>query len=245
MVGSLDCLHIPWRNCPIAYQGSFSGSKGRPTIILEASANYDLWFWHALFGYPGALNNINVLDSSPLHASFINGEYERDINFDFEIGGKLFRRLYHLIDGIYPKLSWFVKTKSVPTNPMEQYFALWQESCWKDIKRAFGVLVQRFMLLDIGFDMWHLHSIKYVIATCLILHNMMVEERLHNDIDIFDFDATLHNTFIDDNVGNEAAPMVTEIELAANKAELQQQEALLRQVQERNNDIFDLDIRME
>lgn len=77
MVGSLDCLHIPWKNCPVAYQGTFHGSKEKPTIILEASADYDLWFWHASFGHPGALNDINVLNASSLHAAYLNGSCER------------------------------------------------------------------------------------------------------------------------------------------------------------------------
>ena len=84
------------------------------------------------------------------------------------------------------------------------------------------------MLLDIGFDMFHLSKIKHVITTCLILHNMMVEKCLHDDIDTFDFDLSLHDQFLDDNTSNnEIAPAVTEIDTAANKAELQLQEALL------------------
>ena len=75
---------------------------------------------------------------------------------------------------------------------------------------------------------------------------MMVEACLHDDINIFDFDLSLHNQFLDDDtINNEIAPTVTEIETAAYKAELQRQGALLCQVQERNHDIFDLQLRME
>jgi hypothetical protein len=45
MVGSLD----RWKNCPIAWQQSFKGrSKGMSTIVLEAAADYNFWFWHAV-----------------------------------------------------------------------------------------------------------------------------------------------------------------------------------------------------
>ncbi|PRQ51872.1 putative harbinger transposase-derived protein [Rosa chinensis] len=43
MVGSLDCMHWQWKNCPTSWQGHFTGYKGKPTIILEAVASYDAW----------------------------------------------------------------------------------------------------------------------------------------------------------------------------------------------------------
>ena len=62
MLGSIDCMHWKWKNCPTAWQGMYTGHCHEPTIILEAVASYDLWIWHAFFGMPGSLNDINVLD---------------------------------------------------------------------------------------------------------------------------------------------------------------------------------------
>ena len=42
MMGSLNCMHWTWKNCPIANQGKYSGKEGKPTIILEAVATHDL-----------------------------------------------------------------------------------------------------------------------------------------------------------------------------------------------------------
>ena len=42
------------------------GDKGTTTVILEAIASHDVWIWHAFFGCPGTLNDINVLDRSPV-----------------------------------------------------------------------------------------------------------------------------------------------------------------------------------
>ncbi|ETV69556.1 hypothetical protein H257_14792 [Aphanomyces astaci] len=70
MLGSLDCSHYAWKNCPKAWAGQFQGAKGRPTVILEAVSDMRGRIWHAYFGMPGANNDINVLDSSNmLHGS--------------------------------------------------------------------------------------------------------------------------------------------------------------------------------
>ncbi|XP_075481327.1 uncharacterized protein LOC142522042 [Primulina tabacum] len=73
MLGSLDCMHWRWKNCPTAWAGQYAGRSGSPTIILEAVADYDLWIWHAYFGMPGTNNDINVLESSSLFSNLAQG----------------------------------------------------------------------------------------------------------------------------------------------------------------------------
>jgi hypothetical protein len=77
MLGSLDCMHWRWKNYPSSLQGQFFGHHHTPTIILEAVASQDLWIWHAFFGLPRSLNDINVLHRSPLFAKLTNGEGQK------------------------------------------------------------------------------------------------------------------------------------------------------------------------
>ncbi|KAJ0839217.1 putative harbinger transposase-derived protein [Helianthus annuus] len=74
MVCSIDCMHWEWKNCPTAWAGQYAGRSGKPTIILEAVASYDLWIWHAFFGTPGTCNDINVLQRSPVFDDVLSGQ---------------------------------------------------------------------------------------------------------------------------------------------------------------------------
>ena len=73
MLGSIDCMHWEWKNCPTSWAGQYAGRSGSPTIILEAVASQDLWIWHAFFGTPGSRNDINVLDQSPVFDDILEG----------------------------------------------------------------------------------------------------------------------------------------------------------------------------
>ncbi|KAL7607151.1 uncharacterized protein LOC111898474 [Lactuca sativa] len=67
MLGSLDCKHVVWEKCPIAWRGQFTqGDIGEPSIILEVVASQDLWIWCSCFGVVWSNNDINVLVQSPL-----------------------------------------------------------------------------------------------------------------------------------------------------------------------------------
>uniref|UniRef100_A0A0D3CX87 TF-B3 domain-containing protein n=1 Tax=Brassica oleracea var. oleracea TaxID=109376 RepID=A0A0D3CX87_BRAOL len=77
MIGSIDCMHWEWKNCPTAWKGQYARGSGKPTIVLEAVASQDLWIWHTFFGPPGTLNDINVLDRSPLFDDILEGRAPR------------------------------------------------------------------------------------------------------------------------------------------------------------------------
>ncbi|XP_071740343.1 uncharacterized protein [Rutidosis leptorrhynchoides] len=44
MLGSIDCMHWEWKNCPVALKGQYTrGDHKKPTLMLKAVASYDLW----------------------------------------------------------------------------------------------------------------------------------------------------------------------------------------------------------
>uniref|UniRef100_A0A0D3ACJ5 Uncharacterized protein n=1 Tax=Brassica oleracea var. oleracea TaxID=109376 RepID=A0A0D3ACJ5_BRAOL len=73
MVGSIDCMHWEGKNCPTAWKGQYSR---------------------------GTLNDINVLDRSPVFDDIINGQAPQ---VNFSVNGREYHLAYYLTDGIYPK----------------------------------------------------------------------------------------------------------------------------------------------
>jgi len=172
MLGSIDCMHWAWKNCPVEHQGQYKGHVEKPTIILEAVASNDLWIWHAFFGMPGSHNDINVLHRSPLFANLAEGRAP-DVNYT--INGHDYTMGYYLADGIYPSWATLVKSISLPMGNKNKYFAKAQEAARKDVERAFGVLQSRFAIVRGPARLWDTETLALIMRACVIMHNMIVE----------------------------------------------------------------------
>jgi len=185
MLGSIDCMHWRWENCPLAWRGQFTrGDYGVPTIILEAVASHDLHIWHAFFGVAGSNNDLNVLNQSPLFLDALKGEAPQ---VQFSINGNEYRTGYYLADGIYPEWAAFMKSITLPQTEKHQLFAEHQEGARKDVERAFGVLQSRFSIVRRPARLWKRKSIGRIMLACVILHNMIVEDeredvKIHIDL---------------------------------------------------------------
>ena len=73
MLGSIDCMHWKWKNCPTAWKGQYTSHSHEPTLILEAVASYDSWIWDAFFGLPRSHNDINVLEHFSIFTELAQG----------------------------------------------------------------------------------------------------------------------------------------------------------------------------
>nr|XP_043620171.1 protein ALP1-like [Erigeron canadensis] len=174
MIGSIDCTHWTWRNCPHSLRGQYHrGDHERPTIILEVVASYDLWFWHAYFGVSGSNNDINVLKQSPLFIPEVNGKFPE---YAFEVNGHRYNRGYYLGDGIYPPWSCFLKAYAYPVARKEKILKKLQESARKDIERAFGLLKNKWAIINRPARMRDKEKITNAMYACVILHNMILKD---------------------------------------------------------------------
>ncbi|XP_048605381.1 uncharacterized protein LOC125582950 [Brassica napus] len=93
----------------------------------------------------------------------------------YVVNGHQYDLAYYLTDGIYPKWSTFIQSISLPQGPKAELFAKVQEATRKDVERAFGVLQARFAIVKNLAILWDKRQIGMVMRTCIILHNMIVE----------------------------------------------------------------------
>ncbi|XP_020887609.1 uncharacterized protein LOC110230057 [Arabidopsis lyrata subsp. lyrata] len=173
MMGSIDCMHWEWKNCPTSWKGQYTRASGKPTIVLEAVASQDLWIWHAFFGPPCTLNDINILDRSPVFDDILKG---RAPAVNYTVNGNEYNLGYYLTDDIYPKWATFIQSISLPQTEKAFLFATHQEACRKDVERAFGVLQARFAIVKNPALLWDKVKIGNIMRACIILHNMIVED---------------------------------------------------------------------
>ncbi|GAA0144674.1 hypothetical protein LIER_42817 [Lithospermum erythrorhizon] len=79
-------------------------------------------------------------------------------------------------DGIYLKWPVFIQSLQYPQGENAQLFVKQQESCRKDVERAFGVLQARFAIIRQLARMCELNNLSKIMRACIILHNMIVED---------------------------------------------------------------------
>lgn len=96
------------------------------------------------------------------------------------LNGNTYNRGYLLADGIYPDWPIFMKTISHPQTPKTKLYAKCQESLRKDVERCFGILQACWQILVNPCRLFDEASMKDIIMTCVILHNMRLHFRHSN-----------------------------------------------------------------
>ncbi|XP_024164279.1 uncharacterized protein LOC112171309 [Rosa chinensis] len=129
----------------------------------------------------GSCNDLNVLAKSPLFDEVTTG---RAPHIQFQVNNKIHNLGYYLADGIY-SARWATFVKSIPktTRPKDLKFSQAQEGYRMDVERCFGILQSRFSIVRGAARGWDREDLQYIMLTCIILHNMIIEDERPDDSD--------------------------------------------------------------
>ncbi|XP_062014389.1 uncharacterized protein LOC133730899 [Rosa rugosa] len=128
----------------------------------------------------GSCNNLNVITKSPLFDELTAG---RAPQIQFQVNNRICNLGYYLADGIYHRWVTFVKSIPRPTRPKDLKFSQAQEGCRKDVERCFSILQSRFSIVRGAARGWDREDLRYIMLTCIILHNMIIEDERPDDND--------------------------------------------------------------
>ncbi|XP_070679223.1 protein ALP1-like [Malus domestica] len=117
-------------------------------------------------GFPGMIGSIDLFNG------VLQGKAPK---VPYWVNGHKYDGPYYLADDIYPRWSSFVKTVPRPQSAKEKHFASCQEGCRKDVEHCFGILQTRWAIVKGATKMFDLESLRSIMMTCIILHNMIVE----------------------------------------------------------------------
>ena len=102
---------------------------------------------------------------------------------DYTINDKCHNIGYYLADDIYPKWATLVQSIKHPYGETEVYFSTKHEAYRKDVERAFGILQAQFAIIRQPARGWDMAQLNSIMFTCIILHNMIVEDERHDYYD--------------------------------------------------------------
>jgi len=133
-----------------------------------------MYLWPFYIGLPGAMNDLNVMAFSLLFQSMLAGSFPPPISFPVNCVEHTLP--YCLSDGIYTEHPVLINT-SKRRSEKDRYFAGHQEGRRQDAERVFGVLNQKWQVLDRPV---RLHSVQTLVmggACCATLQSMIVTHR--------------------------------------------------------------------
>eukprot|EP00170_Pyropia_yezoensis_P003756 contig_15772_g3767 len=110
-IGSLDSSQWDWKNCPKGQAGLYQNRKGRRAVVLGTACDEDLYIWHLFVGCSGSMDDLNVMQQSPLFHAVTAGHWPAR-NELLSDSGKTRTLLYYMVDGMYPSYDFFISSYS-------------------------------------------------------------------------------------------------------------------------------------
>jgi len=176
--GSKDVVHSKWSACPA---GDFNRAKGKesyPSIAFEVISDFDRRIMGVSSAQFGTRNDKQIVKTDR-NVAKIRDDWYANVRWTYftstgevktEVG------VYLICNNGYCR--WPISIcpyAGAAKTSLEGYFSTNLESVRKDVECVFGILKERWKILDYGLRFRHMLTGEKVFVTCCILHNMMLD----------------------------------------------------------------------
>mmetsp|Transcript_14316 Transcript_14316/g.16648 ORF Transcript_14316/g.16648 Transcript_14316/m.16648 type:complete len:323 (+) Transcript_14316:290-1258(+) len=182
-VGSVDCVHVIWDQCPAGLHSLCTGKEKVPTLAFEVVSSHTKKILAVTKDFPGTYNDktISKYDEA---IKFLRDIKNRVANYKWKslyfdgdvIKTRLNKGCYFICDGGY--CFWDIlippyKNQMEGSDMME--WSKQVESTRKDIECVFGILKKRFLVLKHAIRFQKPEEINDIFTTCCVLHNLILD----------------------------------------------------------------------
>lgn len=176
-IGSVDCTHIWWSQCPHSMTNLCSGRDDRPTVVFQCVVDHNRYIWNCSKGFVGRFCDQNVSDADPFLEELRLRRIYEDLEYQIYDNKGVLRTVkgvYLLCDNGYKKEIHLMCPYTYRSVKEEVYFSEYLESVRKDVECTFGILKARFRILRTGIEYHDMATVENIFKACCILHNMIL-----------------------------------------------------------------------
>ena len=177
VIAAIDGTHVAIR-CPDINDNSFYCRKDFHSLNVMGAVAADLRFLYVSARMPGSVHDAVVFETSQVGIRAIT---------------EGFGPYVLLGDSGYPLRDYLLTPFLTPSTPAEEKYNAAQIRTRGVVERAFGVLKQRFRVLDhsSGYIMSAPEKASLIVITCACLHNIALMHAQELDINEVDLEETL------------------------------------------------------
>ena len=175
-VGSMDCTHARWLQCPKGEKHNSKGKEGYPTVAFQVVVSHSRRVLSVSPHYLGNINDKTICKNDIFSLSIMHGSLQ-DVQYQlWNSAGQKYncKGGYLIVDGGYIDHICFIEPEKYRLTKDSVHFAEWMESVRKDVECFFALVKNRWRLL-LNAIMYHKAIvIEHAFKTACCLHNMIL-----------------------------------------------------------------------
>lgn len=166
-IGAIDCTHVKIQSPGGPQAETYRNRKGWFSVNVQTIASANLKVLNVITKWPGATHDSAIFYDSQIRYRFEQGDFGNYIL----VGDAGYKNTAYLAT---PFLPHSVGANERETAVRELYNAS-QIRTRQCVERSYGVLKRRFPILSLGMRLRDLDTVRNIIVSCCILHNVAID----------------------------------------------------------------------